>query len=163
MIFLAKLFIKKQFSMNLKSTIASEIKQAMLSKDKDRLRALRAIKSQILLAETEKGSGGDLSEDAELKLLAKAVKQRRDSIVVFEAQGREDLVSTERSELEVIEGFLPKQLSQEEIETEVKAVIEEIGATRSQDMGKVIGASAKRMAGKADGKQIAAIAKKLLN
>ena len=149
--------------MNLKSTIASEIKQAMLSKDKDRLRALRAIKSPILLAETEKGSGGDLSEDAELKLLAKAVKQRRDSIVVFEAQGREDLVSTERSELEVIEGFLPKQLSQEEIETEVKAVIEEIGATRSQDMGKVIGASAKRMAGKADGKQIAAIAKKLLN
>jgi len=149
--------------MNLKSTVESEIKQAMLNKDKDRLRALRGIKSQILLAETEKGGGGDLSEEMELKLLTKAAKQRRDSIVVFEQQGRADLASTEKSELEVIESFLPQQLSQGEIEAEVKAVIEEVGAAGPQDMGKVMGASAKKMAGRADGKQIAAIAKKLLS
>ena len=149
--------------MSLKSTIESEIKQAMLGKDKDRLRALRGIKSQILLAETEKGGVGELSKEVELKLLTKAAKQRKDSIAVFEDQGRDDLVSIEKSELEVIEHFLPKQLSEEEIEAEVKVVIEEIAATKPQDMGKVIGISAKRMAGKADGKVIATIVKKLLS
>ena len=149
--------------MSLKSTIESEIKQAMLNKDKDRLRALRAIKSQILLAETEKGGGGELSEDTEMKLLSKAAKQRKDSIEVFEKQGRDDLAATEKSELEVIESFLPKQLSEEEIEAEAKAVIEEVGASGPQDMGKVMGASTKKLAGKADGKIISAIAKKLLS
>ncbi|MEO9872223.1 GatB/YqeY domain-containing protein [Ekhidna sp.] len=149
--------------MSLKTTIESEIKQAMLSKDKDRLRALRAIKSQILLAETEKGSEGELSEDAELKLLTKAAKQRKDSIEVFEQQGRDDLSATEKSELTVIESFLPKQLSEAEVETEVKAIISETGATGPQDMGKVMGVATKKLAGKADGKMISSLAKKLLS
>ena len=149
--------------MSLKATIESEIKQAMLNKDKDRLRALRAIKSQILLAETEKGGGGDLSEDTEMKLLTKAAKQRRDSIAVFEEQGRDDLSATEKSELEVIESFLPKQLSEQEVEEEVKKVIEEVGAAGPQDMGKVMGTATKKLAGKADGKAISAVARKLLH
>ncbi len=149
--------------MSLKSTIESEIKQAMLNKDKDRLRALRAIKSQILLAETEKGGGGELSEDVEMKLLTKAAKQRKDSIEVFEQQGRDDLAATEKSELAVIESFLPKQLTEEEVEAEVKKVIEEVGASGPQDMGKVMGAATKKLAGKADGKMISSLAKKLLS
>jgi len=148
--------------MSLKSTIESEIKQAMLSKDKDRLRALRAIKSQILLAETEKGVSGELTEEAELKLLTKAAKQRKDSIEVFEKEGRDDLAATEKSELAVIEDFLPKQLSEEEVEAEVKQVISEVGASGPQDMGKVMGTATKKLAGKADGKVISALAKKLL-
>ncbi|MEQ9468929.1 MAG: GatB/YqeY domain-containing protein [Ekhidna sp.] len=149
--------------MSLKSTIESEIKQAMLNKDKDRLRALRAIKSQILLAETEKGSSGELSEDAEMKLLIKAAKQRKDSIEVFEQQGRDDLAATEKSELTVIESFLPTQLSEEEVEAEVKKIIEEVGAAGPQDIGKVMGAASKKLAGKADGKMISTLAKKLLS
>ena len=149
--------------MSLKSTIESEVKQAMLNKDKDRLRALRAIKSQILLAETEKGGGGELSEEIELKLLTKAAKQRRDSIQVFEEQGRDDLSATEKSELEVIESFLPSQLTEEEVETEVKKVIEEVGAAGPQDMGKVMGVATKKLAGQADGKIISTLAKKLLS
>ena len=148
--------------MSLKSTIESEIKQAMLNKDKDRLRALRAIKSQILLAETEKGGSGELTEETEMKLLTKAAKQRRDSIEVFEKEGRDDLSETEKSELAVIESFLPKQLTEEEVEEEVKQVIQESGASGPQDMGKVMGLSTKKLAGRADGKMISAIAKKLL-
>lgn len=149
--------------MSLKSTIESEVKQAMLNKDKDRLRALRAIKSQILLAETEKGGGGELSEEIELKLLTKAAKQRRDSIQVFEEQGRDDLAATEKSELEVIESFLPSQLTEEEVEVEVKKVIEEVGASGPQDMGKVMGVATKKLAGQADGKIISMLAKKFLS
>lgn len=149
--------------MSLKTTIEQEIKEAMLSKDKDRLRALRAIKSQILLAETEKGGGGELSEEVELKLLTKAAKQRKDSIEIFEGQGRDDLAATEKSELAIIESFLPAQLSEEEIEQEVKQVIEEVGAAGPQDMGKVMGAATKKLAGKADGKMISTLARKLLN
>ncbi len=148
--------------MSLKATIESEIKQAMLNKDKDRLRALRAIKSQILLAETEKGSEGELSEEAEIKLLTKAAKQRRDSIQVYDEQGREDLSATEKAELEVIESFLPQQLTEQEVENEVKSVIEELNASGPQDMGKVMGAATKKLAGQADGKVISMIARKLL-
>lgn len=148
--------------MSLKTKIASEIKAAMLSKDKDRLRALRAIKSQILLAETEKGAQEELSEDSELKLLTKAAKQRRDSIQVFVQQGRNDLAETEQSELAVIEEFLPQQLSEEEATKEVEAVIAQVGANGPQDMGKVMGIATKKLAGKADGKVISAIAKRLL-
>jgi uncharacterized protein YqeY len=155
--------IYKLKDMSLKTTIEQEIKQAMLNKDKDRLRALRAIKSQILLAETEKGSDGHLTEDAEMKLLTKAAKQRRDSIEIFEGQGREDLAATEKSELEIIESYLPKQLSEDEVEGEVKLVIESVGASGPQDMGKVMGAATKKLAGKADGKLISMIAKKLLS
>ena len=148
--------------MSLKATIESEIKQAMLNKDKDRLRALRAIKSQILLAETEKGSEGELSEEAEIKLLTKAAKQRRDSIQVYDEQGREDLSATEKAELEVIESFLPQQLTEQEVENEVKSVIEELNASGPQDMGKVMGAATKKLAGQTDGKVISMIARKLL-
>lgn len=149
--------------MSLKSTIESEIKKSMLAKDKDRLRALRAIKSQILLAETEKGGSSVLTEDTEMKLLIKAAKQRKDSIEVFEQQGRDDLAATEKSELLVIESFLPKQLTEAEVEAEVKQVIAETGASGPRDMGKVMGAATKKLAGKADGKLISALAKKLLN
>ena len=149
--------------MSLKSTIETEIKQAMLKKDKDRLRALRAIKSQILLAETEKGGGGELSEDTEIKLLTKAAKQRKDSIEVYEKQGRDDLAATEKSELAVIESYLPKQLSEEEVEAEVKKIIEEVEASGPQDMGKVMGVATKKLAGSADGKMISTLAKKLLS
>lgn len=149
--------------MSLKKTIEQGIKEAMLSKEKDRLRALRAIKSLILLAETEKGGKDELSEDTEMKLLTKAAKQRRDSIEIFEQQKRDDLASTEKAELEVIESFLPKQLSEEEIETEVKKVIEKVGAQGPQDMGKVMGMATKDLAGKADGKVISMLAKKLLS
>ncbi len=148
--------------MSLKSKIEQEIKQAMLQKQKDRLRALRAIKSAILLAETEKGAGDGLSEEAEMKLLQKAAKQRKDSLEVYQQQGREDLALVEQEELAVISEFLPKQMSEEEIEAEVKAVIAEIGAAGPQDMGKVMGAATKKLAGKAEGKTISALAKKLL-
>jgi uncharacterized protein len=149
--------------MSLKTTVEQGIKEAMLSKDKDRLRALRAIKSLILLAETEKGAKEELSEDSEMKLLIKAAKQRRDSITIFETQGRNDLSATEKSELEVIEEFLPKQLSEDEIENEVRAIIESVGASGPQDIGKVMGAATKKLAGKADGKIISILAKKLLS
>ena len=148
--------------MSLKSTIEQEIKQAMLNKNKDRLRALRAIKSGILLAETEKGADGELSDDAEMKILQKAAKQRKDSLEVYQQQGREDLASVEKQELEVIEEFLPKQLSEEEIEKEVQQVISDLGASGPQDIGKVMGTATKKLAGKADGKVISALAKKLL-
>ncbi|MEM9895819.1 MAG: GatB/YqeY domain-containing protein [Bacteroidota bacterium] len=149
--------------MALKSTIEQQIKEAMLQKNKDRLRALRAIKSQILLAETEKGNDGSLSEDAEIKLLTKAAKQRRDSIAVFSQQGRDDLALTEQAELNVIEEFLPKQLSEEEIKSEIQAVIQQVGASGPQDMGKVMGAATKKLAGRAEGKLISSLAKEMLS
>jgi len=149
--------------MSLKSEIEQQIKQAMLQKDKDRLRALRAIKSGILLAETEKGAEGELTADAEMKILQKAAKQRKDSLDVYRDQGREDLAAVEEQELSVIEEFLPQQLSESEIELEVQNVIKEIGAQGPQDMGKVMGAATKKLTGKADGKVISALARKLLS
>tara|TARA_B100000609_G_C16898974_1_gene273600 strand:+ start:103 stop:555 length:453 start_codon:yes stop_codon:yes gene_type:complete len=148
--------------MSLKAQIEAEIKQSMLNKDKDRLRALRAIKSMILLAETEKGAKAEISEEDEIKLLSKAAKQRRDSIDVFEKQGREDLSEVEKSELEVIESFLPKQLSQEELTAELASIINEVGASGPQDMGKVMGIATKKLAGRADGKAISGEVKKQL-
>ncbi len=148
--------------MSLKSRIEQEIKQAMLNKQKDRLRALRAIKSAILLAETEKGASSALDESTELKLLQKAAKQRKDSLDVYQQQGREDLAIIEKVELEVIEEFLPKQMSEAELESELKTVLEEAGATGPQDMGKVMGIATKKLAGRADGKAISGIVKRLL-
>lgn len=149
--------------MSLKTKIEGEIKQAMLAKDKQRLTALRAIKSMILLAETEKGAADGVSEDAEMKLLMKAAKQRKDSHDIYVEQGREDLAAVEKAELTVIEEFLPKQMSEEEVEAEVKQVIEQVGAAGPQDIGKVMGAATKKLAGKADGKMISTLAKKLLS
>jgi uncharacterized protein YqeY len=148
--------------MSLKTTIEAEIKQAMLKKEKTRLTALRSIKSLILLAQSEKGGGDDLSQDAEIKMLTKAAKQRRDSIEIYEQQGREDLAATEKAELEVIEEFLPKQMSEEELTDELKKIIEEVGASEPKDMGKVMGVATKKFAGKADGKVISGIVKSLL-
>ncbi|MFY0605737.1 MAG: GatB/YqeY domain-containing protein [Cyclobacteriaceae bacterium] len=149
--------------MSLKTKIEGEIKQAMLNKDKERLTPLRAIKALILLAESEKGAGDGISDDAEMKLLTKAAKQRRDSLEIYKEQGREDLAEKESKELKVIEEFLPKQMTQEELEEALKTLIEEVGATGPQDMGKVMGAATKKFAGKADGKTISMLTKQLLS
>lgn len=148
--------------MSLKQQIDSDIKKAMLAKNKEELKALRSIKSMILLAETDKGSGGEVSSDAEMKLLAKAVKQRKDSAAIYKEQGREDLYKVEMDEAEVIERYLPKQLSEEELKAELQKIIAEVGATGPQDMGRVMGASTKALAGKADGKAISTMVKTLL-
>jgi uncharacterized protein len=153
----------KNKKMSLKASVESEIKNAMLAKDKDRLRALRAIKSLILLEETKGGSSGAITEEDELKLLTKAAKQRKDSADIYKQQNREDLWAVEMGELEIINEFLPKQLSEEELEAELKKIIAEVGAEGPKDMGKVMGAATKALAGKADGKLISQKVKMLLS
>lgn len=148
--------------MSLKEQIESDIKKAMLARQKDELKALRAVKSMILLAETEKGSSGELTEDAENKMLMKAVKQRRDSAQIYKDQGRDDLYAVEMEEVAVIEKYLPKQLSFEEVAEVVKGVIAQVGASGPQDMGKVMGAATKALAGQSDGKTISGIVRQLL-
>jgi len=149
--------------MSLKQQIEADIKKAMLAKDKDQLRALRGIKSLILLAETEKGNSGELSQDAEMKLLQKAAKQRQDSLEIYNEQGRDDLAAVESSELEVIRNYLPKQLSSEELKAEIEKIISNTGATTIKDMGKVMGIATRTLAGKADGKAISEVVKSLLS
>ena len=149
--------------MGLKQQIDSEIRKAMLARDKEELEALRSIKSMILLAETEKGGSDDLSPDAEKKLLMKAAKQRKESADIFQQQGRKDLADRELLQLDVINRFLPKQLSQEQVESALRAIIQEVGATGPQDMGKVMGVATKKLAGQADGKVISEVVKKLLS
>jgi uncharacterized protein len=148
--------------MSLKQSVESEIKKAMLAKDKDRLRALRAIKSMIMLEETKTGGDKGVSEDDEMKLLTRAAKQRKDSAEIYQQQNREDLASVELAELEVINEFLPKQLSEEELEAEIKQIIAQVGAEGPKDMGKVMGVATKQLAGKADGKLISQKVKSLL-
>ena len=148
--------------MSLKQQIDSDIKTAMLAKNKDELTALRSVKSLILLAETEKGGSGDISLEVENKLLMKAAKQRKESAEIFQKEGRDDLAKKELLELEVVSRYLPKQLSEGEVEAELKKVIEQAGAKGPQDMGKVMGAATKQLAGKADGKMISELVKKLL-
>ncbi len=148
--------------MSLKQQIEGDIKKAMLAKQKDELTALRSIKSLILLAETEKGSQDVLSEDQEMKLLMKAAKQRKDSAGLYQEKGREDLANKELLELEVINRYLPKQLSEDELKEALNAIITEIGASGPQDMGKVMGAATKKLAGKADGKTISSLVKTIL-
>tara|TARA_X000001036_G_scaffold211065_1_gene198210 strand:+ start:471 stop:923 length:453 start_codon:yes stop_codon:yes gene_type:complete len=148
--------------MSLKLKIEEEIKTAMLQKNKDRLRALRAIKSMILIAETEKGAATVLSEESEVKILSRAAKQRRDSLTVYQDQGRKDLAEIERDELQVIETFLPQQLNAEELETAVREIIERIGAISPKDMGKVMGMASKELSGKVDGKALSSLVKSLL-
>jgi uncharacterized protein len=148
--------------MNLETKIMSEMKDAMKAKDEGTLRALRAIKAEIIKAKTEPGAGGEIDEATEQKFLQKMVKQRKDSLDIFEKQNRPDLAEKEKEELAVIERFLPKQMSEEEITAAVKNIIAEIGASSAADMGKVMGAASKLLAGKADGKAISAIVKNLL-
>jgi len=148
--------------MALKQRIETEIKSAMIAKNKVRLTALRAIKSLILLEETKEGFSGTLPEEEELKLLTKAAKQRKDSAEIYEKQNRADLLEVELAELAVIQEFLPKALSEEELTQAIQEIIGRIGASGPQDMGKVMGIASKELAGKADGKAIADRVKTLL-
>lgn len=148
--------------MSLELKINQDIKAAMIAKDAARLRGLRAVKAAILLAKTEKAGVEELSEDAEIKVLQKLVKQRKESGEIYKTQGREDLFQIEFEEQEVIEAYLPKQMSREEIEAVIKSIITEISAAGMKDMGKVMGAANAQLAGKADGKTISEIVKSSL-
>jgi uncharacterized protein YqeY len=148
--------------MSLKQQIDNDIKKAMLAKNKEELEALRSIKSMILLAETEKNGTGDISSDVESKLLMKAAKQRKESADIFQQQNRKDLAERELFQLEVINRYLPKPLSEDEIAAALKSIIQEVGANGPQDMGKVMGLATKKLAGQADGKVISDLVKKLL-
>ena len=148
--------------MSLQAKVMEELKEAMKAKNTVALESLRAIKSAILLAKTEAGATEELTEADELKLLQKLVKQRKDSAELYSQQGREDLAQPELAQMAVIEKFLPKQLTEEEITAAVKGFIADIGATTAKDMGKVMGVASKALAGKADGKLISEIVKKLL-
>ena len=149
--------------MSLKITIDAEIKKAMLAKDADSLRALRGIKSLILLAETDKANPNGLTAEVEAKIIQKAVKQRKESADIFITQNRQDLADIELKEIAVMEKFLPAQLSESEIEAVIKTVIESTGAKSAAEMGKVMGAASKELAGKADNKVISEIVKRLLS
>lgn len=148
--------------MSLKSQVESGIKDAMRAKQTDALRTLRAIKSLILLEETKSGATGTLTADDELKLLTKAAKQRRESADIYRTQGREDLLVIEEAELAIIEQFLPKQLTEDEIKAKLQDIIIRVGASAPSDMGKVMGVATKELAGQADGKVVSALVKSLL-
>lgn len=147
--------------MTLEERINTDIKTAMLARQEASLRALRAVKSAILLAKTS-GSGSGLTSDEEIKLLQKLVKQRRESIDIYKQQNREDLAKGEQDELEVIERFLPAQMSENDIAIAVKKIIENLGVSSPVDMGKVMGVASKQLAGKADNKLISQLVKQLL-
>jgi uncharacterized protein len=149
--------------MTLKQNIESEIKSAMIARDKTRLSALRAIKSMILLEETKSGAKAEISEEDEMKILTKAAKQRKDSAEIYEQQNRADLLEVEMAELAIIQEFLPKAMTEEEVTAAIKAIISQTGASSPKDMGKVMGVASKELAGKADGKMIADKVKALLN
>ena len=149
--------------MSLEQQIMSDLKAAMLAKNEVALRSLRAIKAAILLAKTAEGGSGELSADAEMKILQKMVKQRKDSLDIFSQQGRTDLAQKEQEEIAVIEKFLPKQMDAEELRVVLKEIITKIGASTAADMGKVMGAANKELAGKAEGKLIASLVKELLS
>ncbi|WP_223598107.1 GatB/YqeY domain-containing protein [Chryseobacterium sp. GVT01B] len=148
--------------MSLENIISEAIKTAMREKDRIALDSLRAVKSQILLLQTE-ARGAEVSAEQEIAILQRMIKQRKDSFEQFSAQGRQDLAEVEEAQMKVIEKFLPKQLSAEELETEIKNIISETGAESIKDLGKVMGAASKALAGKSDGKSISEMAKKLLS
>jgi uncharacterized protein len=148
--------------MNLEQQIMAEMKDAMKSKDEATLRGLRAIKAEIIKAKTEPGAGGEISPEKEMSMLQKMVKQRRDSLEIYQQQNRADLAKKEQEEIAIVERFLPKQLSAEQLKTELEGIIAETGASSAADMGKVMGIATKKLAGKADGKSISATVKELL-
>ncbi len=148
--------------MSLEQQIMTEMKEAMKAKNEGVLRALRAIKAEIIKAKTEPGAAGEINEVTEQKFLQKMMKQRRDSLDIFEKQGREDLAVKEKEEMAVIEKFLPKQLDEAEIKEIVKKIIADTGAASPADMGKVMGVASKQLAGKADGKTVSNMVKELL-
>jgi uncharacterized protein len=148
--------------MTLKQRIDEDIKQAMRDKNQDTLRALRAIKSLILLEETKEGAATQMSADDELKLLTKAAKQRRDSAAIYQEQNRPDLLEKEVAEIAVIEKYLPKQLTEEEVKAKLQEILERVGAKSPSDVGKVMGVAMKELAGQTDGKVVQALVKSLL-
>lgn len=148
--------------MGLEQKIMGELKTAMLAKDEKTVRSLRAIKAAIILAKTAEGAGGELKEEDEAKLLQKLVKQRKDSLEIFEQQHREDLAKKEREEIEVIERFLPQQLDAGALRAIIQDIVKETGASSPADLGKVMAVATKKLAGQADGKAISAVAKELL-
>ena len=148
--------------MSLEQKIMAEMKDAMKAKDEATLRALRAIKAEIIKAKTDPGAGGSITEEKEASLLQKMMKQRKDSLEIYQQQARADLAKKEEEEIGVIERFLPKQLNTDELKAAVQKIIAETGASSPADMGKVMGAATKQLAGKADGKTISAIVKELL-
>ena len=149
--------------MSLEQQVMTEMKEAMKAKDEAVLRALRSIKAEIIKAKTEPGANGEINEATEQKFLQKMMKQRRDSLEIFENQGRIDLAEKEKEEMAVIEKFLPKQLSEAEIKEAVLKIISDTGAVSPADMGKVMGIASKQLAGLADGKTISTMVKELLS
>lgn len=139
------------------------MKDAMKAKNEAALRGLRAIKAEIIKAKTEPGANGELSEDTALKMLQKMMKQRKDSLEIYQQQNREDLAKKEQEEIEVIEKFMPAQMSETELKDALKKIIEQVGASSPADMGKVMGIATKQLAGQADGKTISAAVKELLS
>ena len=148
--------------MNLFDQVSNDIKSAMLAKDKVRLEALRGIKKEFLEAKTAKGADGELTDDMAMKILAKMVKQRKESAQIYTEQNRPDLAAPELAEAAVIETYLPKQMTEEELTEALKAIIAQVGATTPQEMGKVMGVATKQLAGRADGRAISAKVKELL-
>ena len=142
--------------------ISDDIKKAMLARDKVKLEALRGVKKEFIEAKTAKNADGELSDDTALKILQKMVKQRKESAAIFTEQNRPELAENELAEAAVIEAYLPKQMSDEELAAAVKAIIAEVGATSAKDMGKVMGVASKKLAGKAEGRAISEKVKSLL-
>jgi uncharacterized protein len=149
-------------SMTLADQVNNDLKAAMLARNEAALRALRAVKSAILLAKTEKTANAELGAEDEMKLLQKLVKQRKESVDIYNAQGRADLAATEMEEIAVIEKYLPQQLSEEQIRNELKGIIESVGATSQADLGKVMAVASKHFAGRADNKLVSASIRALL-
>ena len=149
--------------MNLYSQIEADIKAAMLAKDKVRLQALRGIKKEFIEGKTAPGANGELSDEAAMKILVKMAKQRRESARIYQEQNRPELAETELAEVAVIEAYLPKALSEEELEAELKAIIAQVGASSAAEMGKVMGVATKALAGRADGRAISAKVRQLLS
>lgn len=149
--------------MNLEQKIMAELKTAMLAKDEKTVRSLRAVKAAIINAKTAGGAGGEINEEEETRLLQRLVKQRKDSLDIYQQQNRGDLAQKEQEEIEVIEKFLPKQMSADELKASLEAIIAKTGASGPSDMGKVMGVATKELAGKADGKSISQAVKELLN
>jgi hypothetical protein len=149
--------------MSLEVEVMSLMKDAMKNKDEALLRGLRAIKAEIIKAKTEPGANGAITEDGEMKLLQKLVKQRKDSLTIFQEQNRADLAEKEASEIAVIEKFLPVQMTEDEVKSAVEAIVKELGAAGPQDLGKVMGVASKQLQGMADGKVISETVKKLLS
>ncbi|MCK5535373.1 MAG: GatB/YqeY domain-containing protein [Bacteroidales bacterium] len=149
--------------MSLQNIIGTALKEAMKAKDKGRLEAIRAIKSELLLAKTAGGANDEVSEEQEIKILQKLVKQRKESAVIYKEQSRDDLAENELNQAAVIEEFLPQQMSDEDLEAELSIILQKLGANSMKDMGKVMGLANQQFKGKADGKRISDFVKKALS